>query len=259
MKLKLVRRRPLTQVKRAIPVSPGFEGADAPLSDKKERLYRAIGDTQAFMHKSIPPDAVVRTLRRRYPAPAYFMESGRRALERAGLPRLDAFYYAMIPALTRTSLSQQWGLHPRLDDARTMSEYLRMLYVGLHVECFYLILLDHRCRLIRPALLQRGGVDNAPFYLGQLLDAALSEEARYIVLAHNHPRGTPHPSREDVHCTLKALNAFAPLKIPLLDHMIVAGNRVVSLRSLGIIPDMLWTAMSPGSRVVKDWLEHRKT
>ena len=254
MKLKLVRRRPLTQTRRVVPAMPGFEPSEASLQQKKERLYSAIEATQAFMHRRVSPQETMRRLRRRYPAPLYCVESGRRALERAGMSRLDAFYYAMIPMLTRTSLSQQWGLHPRLDGARVMSEYLRMLYVGLHVECFYLILLDRQCRLIRPALLQRGGVDNAPFYLGQLLDVALSEQARDIVLAHNHPRGTPHPSKEDVHCTLKALNAFAPLRIPLLDHMIVAGQRVVSVRSLGLMPEALWTAVSPGSRVVNGWL-----
>lgn len=258
MKLRLSRRT-LPAARRVIREDADLGDIDAPLSSRKERLYRAIEDTQAFLHKGVSPHAVMRDLRRRFPAPLYFVESDRRALERAGLPRLDAFYYAMIPALTRTSLSQQWGMHPVLDNAHTMSEYLKLLYVGIHVECFYLILLDRQCRLIRPALLQRGGVDNAPFYLGQLLTVALGEDARYILLAHNHPRGTPKPSREDVYCTLKALNAFAPLGIPLLDHMIVAGSKVISMRRLGLVPDMLWTAVSPGSKVVKGWLDRRKT
>lgn len=228
------------------------------LQRRREELYRAIRRTQAFMHKRVSPDEFMENLHRRYPAPLYFLESSRQSLERAGISRLDAFYYAMIPALTRTCLSQQWGVHPRLDTLGPMGEYLKTLYVGIHVECFYLILLDHAGRLTRHVLLQRGGVDNAPFYLRQLLEAALQEQARFLVLAHNHPGGTRRPSNEDLRCTLQALEAFAPLRIPLLDHIIVAGDAVVSIRAAGLLPDMLWTAARPGSRIVNGWLDDMK-
>jgi len=228
------------------------------LQRRREALYHAIRQTQAFMHKRESADDFMENLRRRYPAPLYFLESSRQALERAGIPRLDAYYYSMIPALTRTCMSQQWGAHPRLDSLGAMGEYLRTLYVGVHVECFYLILLDRSGRLIRSVLLQRGGVDNAPFYLRQLLAAALQAQARFIVLAHNHPGGTRRPSGEDLRCTLQALEAFVPLRIPLLDHVIVAGNAVVSIRGAGLLPDMLWTAAQPGSKIVNGWLDDTK-
>ncbi len=238
---------------------PGFEDSGTPLPERKERLYRAVARVQAFLHGEEAQDALPDALRLRYPAPRYLLESGRRALERTGFSRQDAFYYALIPALTRTSLSQRWGARPLLGDACAMSEYLRMLYVGLHGECFYLVLLDRQCRLIRPVMIQRGGHDDAPFYLGRLLDAALNGGARHVVLAHNHPRGTPFPSREDVHCTLRALNAFAPLEIPLLDHMIVVGDRVISIRGMGLIPEVLWRGISPADKAVNGWLDGYET
>lgn len=227
----------------------------AQLNQRRDALYDAIERTQTFLHKRVPTDAFMENLRHRYPAPLYFMESSHQALERAGISRLDAFYYAMIPALTRTCMSQQWGMHPRLDTLRPMGEYLKTLYLGVHVECFYLILLDRMGRLIHPVLLQRGGVGDAPFYLRQLLTVALGEGARFIVLAHNHPGGTKRPSNEDIGCTLHTLEAFAPLRIPLLDHIIIAGDAVVSIRQTGMLPGMLWTAAQPGSRIVNGWLD----
>ncbi len=224
------------------------------LAQRREALFHAIEATQAFMHKRASTDGFMDNLRRRYPAPLYFLESSRQALERAGVSRLDAFYYALIPSLTRTCMSQQWGVRPRLDNIGAMGEYLKTLYVGVHVECFYLILLDRAGKLIRSVLLQRGGVDNAPFYLRQLLAAALQEQAKFIVLAHNHPGGTRRPSNEDLRCTLQALEAFAPLRIPLLDHVIVAGDAVVSIRDCGMLPNILWTVAQPGSRIVNGWL-----
>lgn len=254
MRLALARGRRLLPARRDRAAFRTSRLVALSLARRKERLYRAIGRTQAFMHKRVSPVAVMETIRRRYPAPGYFVESNRRALERAGVQRLDAFYYAMIPALTRTCLSQQWGLHPRLDSLAAMRPFLKTLYIGRHVECFYLILLDGRGRLIRPALMQRGNEEFAPFYLGQVLNTALQDRARYVVLAHNHPRGTPHPSREDVQCTLRAINALAPLRIAMLDHLIVAGNNVVSIRQAGLVPDVLWTAVAPGNRIARNWI-----
>ena len=227
MKLRLGRCDTLKPARRFTDGRQVRAVSSAPLNQKREAMYRAIEQTQAFMHKRTPTDAFMERLRRRYPTPVFFVESSRKALERAGVPRLDAFYYALIPALTRTCMSQQWGMHPRLDNLDAMGEYLKTLYLGVHVECFYLVLLNRMGKLIRPVLLQRGGVDNAPFYLRQLLSAALEEQAR---------------------------EAFAPLRIPLLDHIIIAGEAVVSIRQIGLLPNMLWTAAQPGSKIVNGWL-----
>ena len=256
--MKLVRRRwdGLKPARRSTATGLNTGISDEQLAQRREALYCAIEQTQAFMHKRVPTGDFMQNLRKRYPAPMYFLESSGQALERAGLSRLDAFYYAMIPALTRTCLSQQWGVHPRLHQLKPMGEYLKTLYVGVHVEHFYLILLDRAGRLIRPVLLQRGGVNNAPFYLRQLLATALQEQARFVVLAHNHPGGTRQPSKEDLRCTLEALEAFVPLRIPLLDHIIVAGDAVVSIRDVGMLPGMLWIVAQPGSKIVNGWLDN---
>ena len=257
MKLKLIEHR---RIEKEVPAPVD---ADAPLpassglslEEKRENLYRAIERAQAFLHKREDPGALMENVRRLYPAPRYFLESTRQAMTRAGLCDLDAFYYAMIPELTRTSLSQLWGVNPMLDTLARMSRYLRTLYIGVHEERFYLMLLNRQGRLIRAALLQKGATDSAPFYLGQLLSTALTEGAKYIVLAHNHPRGTRKPSKEDLYCTLRTLNAVAPLKMPLLDHVIVVRDGAVSIRESGMIPEILWTIPSQGSRIVQGWLD----
>lgn len=254
MKLRPVSAPRLRPARRRIPSFRVQSPPAPPASAEQERLFRSIERTQGFLHRHRPSGPFMALLRRRYPTPKYFIESSRRSLERAGVPRLDAHYYAMIPALTRTALSQQWGPNPRLDALCRLREYITTLYVGVHVECFYVLLLDRQGRLIRSVLLQKGGVDSAPFYLGQLLTVALQEQARFLVLVHNHPSGTRRPSREDLQCTLRTINAFMPLQIPLLDHVILAGDALVSIRQAGWIPEMLWMAASPGSRIPGQWL-----
>lgn len=254
MKLRVTKRERLVHTLRETPEGAVFRPSGAPSEEKRQALYNAIEATRAFLHRSEPTEDFMEDLRRRYPAPRYFLESSSQTLELAGLSRSDAFYYSLIPALTRTGLSQQWGANPRLDSLAQIRDYLRALYVGVHVECCYLIMLDRQGRLLRPELLQRGAVDNAPFYLGQVLTAALREDARFLVLAHNHPGGTRRPSREDLICTLRTLNAFQSLRVPLLDHVIVVDDDVVSIRQTGLIPAMLWQAALPGNRIVEDWL-----
>ena len=55
--------------------------------------------------------------------------------------------------------------------------------------------------------------------------------AASVVLVHNHPSGDPEPSEEDLTITKRLVEAGDLLGIGVLDHVIVAGRGVVSLRS----------------------------
>jgi len=253
--MKRPKSEPSGQMNAAGPIPLFAEPSRAPVEQKQERLYAAIERAQTFMHKRTSPGKTMASIRRYFPDPRYFMESSRQAMDAAGLSRLDGFYYAMIPDLTRTCLSQQWGAVPDLSTLSKMVRYLRTLYIGVHVECFYLVLLNRSGRLIRSVLLQKGDADSTPFYLGKVLSTALLEGAKYIVLAHNHPCGTLYPSREDLICTLKAQSAVASLNIPLLDHIIVVPDGAISIREAGLISRLLWNAVNPTSRLVQEWLD----
>ena len=50
------------------------------------------------------------------------------------------------------------------------------------------------------------------------------------VVIHNHPSGDPEPSEEDLEVTRRLRRAGRLLGVPLLDHVVVAGPRWVSLR-----------------------------
>lgn len=255
MKLRVTKRARLVADRDGTDAKPaGFEpSSDASQDDAREQLYCAIEQAQASLHRRVPADAAMASIRRWYPEPGYFIETARQTPRKTGISRMDAFYYSMIPNLTRTSLSQQWGTLPNLGKLSRMAAYLRTLYVGVHVECFYLVLLNSRGKLIRTVLLQRGTVNSAPFYLPQVLSEALAHEAKYIVLAHNHPGGTRRPSEEDMACTLRALRAVAPLHITLLDHIIVVPDGAVSVREIGSFPEVLWMRLYADDRMVQEW------
>ena len=60
-----------------------------------------------------------------------------------------------------------------------------------------------------------------------------------MILVHNHPSGDTTPSPDDLHLTAEAAAAGRLLQIAMLDHLIVGGDRYVSLRAQGIAFDDL--------------------
>ena len=60
--------------------------------------------------------------------------------------------------------------------------------------------------------------------------SAIEKSASAILVAHNHPSGDPEPSPEDMALTRRLDKAGRLLGIPLIDHLILAGDDWLSLR-----------------------------
>jgi len=53
---------------------------------------------------------------------------------------------------------------------------------------------------------------------------------------HNHPSGNTEPSNEDISLTEQLRQVGNMMHIPLLDHIIIAGDTYTSLRERGCFP-----------------------
>ena len=102
-------------------------------------------------------------------------------------------------------------------------------------EVFCCLYLDSRHRLIAFEELFRGTLDAANVYPREVVRQALAHNAASLIFAHNHPSGVAEPSRADELITLRLRDALALVDIRVLDHLIVAGHRVVSLAEKGVI------------------------
>ena len=84
----------------------------------------------------------------------------------------------------------------------------------------------------------------------------ISNQSGRFVIPTNHPGGTLKPSPEDIQCTLSALAATATISVPLLDHIIIAGESAISIRDSGYIQPDLWVMMQgPKRKLVRDWVD----
>ncbi len=64
---------------------------------------------------------------------------------------------------------------------------------------------------------------------------ALASNATAIIIAHNHPSGSPLPSAADRDTTRLLCRTLKPLGIALQDHLIFAGQQWTSFRGLGLM------------------------
>lgn len=165
-----------------------------------------------------------------------------------------AQFLRMVPSLARYDALDGFGARPNLATLQRAREYLSALYVGRDYEHFYLLCLASDGRLIRAALITRGTLDETAFYLRNILDEALGSKACAVVLAHNHPGGTPEPSQGDVSATRLAIRALSKLGVWVLDHAIVADGLVISLRAKGTIEEAEFLNQSPGDALIRGWL-----
>jgi DNA repair protein RadC len=95
------------------------------------------------------------------------------------------------------------------------------------------LFLDVKNRLIASKEMFRGTLTHTSVYPREVVKEALACNAASVMLAHNHPSGTPDPSESDLLLTRALGLALALVDVRLLDHFVVAGHRVHSFAEHG--------------------------
>ena len=98
-------------------------------------------------------------------------------------------------------------------------------------ECFEVLFLDIKSRLIASEILSEGNIDNTMVYPRKLMELILKHGAKYIICVHNHPSGDPTPSSEDEFMTDNLKNALEVLSVKMVDHIIVGADKIYSFES----------------------------
>lgn len=69
-----------------------------------------------------------------------------------------------------------------------------------------------------------------------LVRAVVAHDARYVVMAHNHPSGKAWPSGQDIVATRQMYRLFEALGVTLVDHVIVACDGLIfSFKEAGLV------------------------
>jgi len=146
-----------------------------------------------------------------------------------GIGKNTAVFLKMVFEMSRRYRMDAVKSRPcikRIDDA---CNYAAELFLGEQVEKVYLICLDMRSILINSVCINEGTIDETPFYPRKIIKAALQNNAAKVILAHNHPGGSPKPSMKDMEATVSVMDLLKKLDIDLIDHIIVGKETYLSM------------------------------
>ncbi|MDM8551233.1 DNA repair protein RadC [Desulfobacterales bacterium HSG2] len=105
-------------------------------------------------------------------------------------------------------------------------------------ECFRVIFLDAKNKVIASETLFEGTLTASSVYPREVISAALTHHAAALIFAHNHPSGDPNPSPEDVSITRQLLFACKVVGITVHEHLVIGDNRYFSFADQGHIARM---------------------
>lgn len=105
---------------------------------------------------------------------------------------------------------------------------------ALTVEELWIINLNTRNGLIAVRKIYRGSTNSSQVHIGNLFRLAIIDNAQGVIVVHNHPSGDPSPSPDDTMVTRALVQAGKLLDIPILDHLVIAGGRFVSMKERGL-------------------------
>ena len=95
-----------------------------------------------------------------------------------------------------------------------------------------LFCLGEHLELQTASLLTQGGTAAVSCSVSRVLQLALTHHSKSVILAHNHPDGTADFSKSDLLATSVVAFALSSVGVALADHLLLAGDEVVSLRGL---------------------------
>lgn len=138
-----------------------------------------------------------------------------------------------VMELAQRAIREQLQAGVVLGSPDAVRQYLRMGLGRQQYESFVVLFLDVKNRLLACDEMFRGTLTHTSVYPREVVKAALTRNAASIMLAHNHPSGTPEPSEADLLLTRALVQALALVDVRVLDHFVVAGPHVHSFAEHG--------------------------
>lgn len=138
------------------------------------------------------------------------------------ISKQTAVLISMIPHISRKYLqSEQNRKDPQLTSFSAAAAYFRGLLEGKKKESFYMLCMDINKKVKKVVKISDGNSDKSPIYIEMVVKKALTHEAKFVMIGHNHPAGNTKPSPNDINSTKVIGEALKLVDVVVVDHIII--------------------------------------
>ena len=184
----------------------------------------------AIQRRNVKP--LARTLIKRFGSLAGVLNADSKALAaHPGMGETSAAAMKIVALAVRRLAREQ----PILGSWDALIDYLTIDMAHLNVERVRVLYLNAQNMLIHDEHVGDGSIDEAAIHPREVIRRALDLGSSALILVHNHPSGSPQPSRAEVYITNRIAEAGRLLGIVVHDHVIIGRQGHVSLKAKGLI------------------------
>ncbi len=158
--------------------------------------------------------------------------------EIAGIGPKNLFGIKLIRAVADRYLAKKLMRKDPISNSKELFDHLYHSMRDKTRECFKVIFLDAKNRVLASETLFEGTLTASSVYPREVVNAALNHHSAALIFAHNHPSGDPDPSPEDVSITRQLVFACKVMGITVHEHLVVGDNRYFSFADQGYISEM---------------------
>jgi len=144
----------------------------------------------------------------------------------------------LIHAVANRYLEKKLTSKDPVNNSKELFDYLNHSIRDKSRECFHVVFLDAKNKVITTRMLFQGTLTSSSVYPREVVLAALNHKAAALIFAHNHPSGDPAPSPEDISLTRRLILACKVIGITVHEHLIIGDNSYFSFADQGYIQRM---------------------
>lgn len=152
-----------------------------------------------------------------------------------GIAKVKALTLEAVFELSRRIQMESLGDEIKISTPEMAAAYFMPRLRDLKHEEFYVGFLNNSKVLTGYKKISSGGSTATVVEPAEVIRQAILNQANTILLVHNHPSGYLEASQADINLTERLCDAGDMLGIPVVDHIIIAGDGYISLRNKNII------------------------
>jgi len=152
-----------------------------------------------------------------------------------GIGKISIFGIKLVKAVAERYSQESLLDRDLISSPQTLFRYLQQSFEHRTRECFAVIMLDAKNKVITTEIVFEGSLTSTCVYPREVIASILKHNAAAVMFAHNHPSGDPTPSSEDKKLTQVLIQGCQFMGIAVHEHIIVGDKSYYSFAENGDI------------------------